>query len=199
MTGSDQSVVSNQVFWTGLHRVEVIRFAQPVDEEYWVKKLVPDRCLETYTCFDFIEDPKGLKLHHLYVNWKERGAVDYSPLWKAAVNGAQDTHSVPALGTHNSLPTVGVLWWIAPGESLSFSADVASTLHKRVYGVMPSAAWVRNLPRGAIDCTPLARTNSDARVRTVRVEVGEGDDHGFVELMVGEWVPERFVVVGVSG
>jgi len=164
MTGSDQSVVSNQVFWTGLHRVEVIRFAQPVDEEYWVKKLVPDRCMETYTCFDFLEDPKGLKLHHLYVNWKERGAVDYS-------NWVNSDSSLPV--------TVGVLWFIAPGESLSFSADVASTLHKRVYGVMPSAAWVRKMPAGAKD-----------------FEVGEGADQGILTLKIGEWVPERFVVVG---
>jgi hypothetical protein len=48
---------------------------------------------------------------------------------------------------------------------------------------MPSVAWVKKLP---------------AKAQTV-IEVGEGDDHVMLELRVGEWVPERFVVVGVPG
>ena len=181
---TDQTVVSDLIFWTGLHRVEVIRFGKPVDEAAAAQRLVPGRCRESVTMFDWVEDEKGLNLHHLYVNWKERGAVDYSGEEWAR-------HAVPL--------RYGVLWYIAPGESLSFSADVAADLYRQRFGVMPSAAWVRKMPRGSIDRTPLARTNSDARVHKNRVSVGEGADAGFVELMVGEWVPERFVVVGVSG
>ncbi|PKN97986.1 MAG: hypothetical protein CVU42_13770 [Chloroflexi bacterium HGW-Chloroflexi-4] len=167
---SDESVVSNIIFWTGLHRVEIIRFAQPVDEDYWVKKLVPDRCMETYTCFDWVEDPKGLKLNHLYVNWKERGAVDFST-WLGI--GLPD----------DLIPPVkkAVLWYGEPGEGLYFSIDMAATLHKRAYGVMPSTAWVRTQPLKA----------------KKRIDVGEGADQGTVELMNGLWVPERFVVVGI--
>lgn len=168
---NEGSVISNVVFWTGLHRVEVIRFGQAVDEELWIKKLVPDRCLETVTCFDWVEEPGTLNLHHLFINWKQRGAVRYSS-WKDA---ELPNELVPPVDR-------AVLWNVEPGEGLYFSIDVAATLYKHVFGEMPSAAWVRMLPRGS----------------KKKIEVGEGEDQGFLELMTGEWVPERFVVVGVS-
>ena len=172
---TDEKVISDLIFWTGLHRVELIRFGRPVDEDAAVKELVPDVSQESITMFDWIEDPEGLKLHHLFVNWKERGAVDFSQI-REVQEGAGAS---PA----RTMPNFGILWWIAPGESLSFSADVAATVHKRSFGCMPSAAWVRRLPAGAPNV----------------IEVGEGDDHVMLELRVGEWVPERFVVVGVPG
>jgi len=172
MINTDEKVVSDLVFWTGLHRVEVIRFGRPVDEEA-AMLLAPDVSRETVTMYDWIEDPEGLKLHHLFVNWKERGAVDFSEMIDKS-DGGQG----------RALPLrYGVLWWIAPGETISFSADVAATVHKRRFGAMPSAAWVRKLPAGAQGL----------------IEVGEGDDHVMLELRVGEWVPERFVVVGIPG
>lgn len=170
----DEKVISDLIFWTGLHRVELIRFGRPVDEDAAVKELVPDVSQESITMFDWIEDPEGLKLHHLFVNWKERGAVDFVE-W---VNSWANSHS-PLQGP----PSVGVLWWIAPGESLSLSADVAATVHKRSFGCMPSVAWVKRLPTGAQEV----------------IEVGEGDDHVMLELRTGDWVPERFIVVGNPG
>jgi hypothetical protein len=160
----DEKVISDLIFWTGLHRVEVIRFGRPVDEDAAAKTLVPDVSQESVTMFDWIEDPEGLKLYHLYVNWKERGAVDFSKIKDCPIR-------------------YGILWYIDKGESISFSADVAATVHKRSFGCMPSASWVRRLP---------------AKAQTV-IEVGEGDDHMMLELRTGDWVPERFVVVGNPG
>jgi hypothetical protein len=163
--------------------VELIRFGRPVDEDAAVKVLVPDVSQESVTMFDWIEDPEGLKLHHLFVNWKERGAVDFRNVKEVLLTNCVRSQDSPAsgLGTPaNGIPSVGVLWWIAPGESLSFSADVAATVHKRSFGCMPSVAWVKKLP---------------AKAQSV-IEVGEGDDHVMLELRTGDWVPERFVVVG---
>jgi len=173
---TDEKVISDQIFWTGLHRVELIRFGKPVDENLWSKKLVPDVSWESLTMFDWIEDPKGLKLHHLYVNWKERGAVDFTRIFGLD----QNDFDIVKLGFVP--PVVGVLWWIAPGESLSFSADVAATMHKKMFGVMPSTAWVRMIPKNAKD-----------------IQVGEGADQGKLVVKTGDWVPERFVVVGNPG
>ena len=185
---TDEKVISDLIFWTGLHRVELIRFGRPVDEDAAVKELVPDVSQETVTMFDWIEDPEGLKLYHLFLNWKERGAVDFSQI-REVQEGAGAS---PA----RTMPNFGILWWIAPGESLSFSADVAATVHKRSFGCMPSVAWVRRLPASAY--TSRTERSGAQRPRTV-IEVGEGDDHVMLELRTGDWVPERFVVVGVPG
>jgi len=179
----DEKMVSDVVLANGLHKTEVIRFAQPVDVDAWVEKLVPDHSLDTWTYWDFVEDPKGLKLNHLYLYWRQRGPVDFTQIRQSLAEGTLDTLSVPVQGTHsNLLPQVGVLWWIAPGESLSFSADVAATVHKKKFGRMPSTAWVRALPKGAKD-----------------IQVGEGADQGKLVVKTGDWVPKRFVVVGIPG
>jgi hypothetical protein len=174
MLNSDEKLVSEVVSSRGLHTAKIIRFARPVDEEAWIERLIPDYARSTYTFWDDVEDPGGLNCHLLFLHWKERGAVDFREI-KEVQEGAGAS---PA-----RTPSVGVLWWIAPGESLSFSADVAATVHKRSFGCMPSVAWVRKLPAKAQKA----------------IEVGEGDDHVMLELKTGDWVPERFVVVGVPG
>lgn len=178
LMNTDEKMVSDVVLANGLRKVEVIRFAKPVEVDAWVEKMVPDHSMDTWTFWDFVEDPTGLKLNHLYLYWRQRGPVDFSRLPGSEVK-------------------YGVLWWIEKGESLSFSADVAATLHKRWCGRMPSTAWVKKLPANANTSRTQEQRCSGAQKPRVLIEVGEGDDHVMLELRVGDWVPERYVVVGI--
>lgn len=168
----DETMVSDVILANGLRKVDIIRFGQLVDVDEWAKKLVPGDSWDTWSYWDFVEDPTGLKLSHLYLFWKSRGPVSYRKLKQELVNDPLHCQEV--------IPDYGILWWIEKGESVSFSADVAATLYKQTYGLMPSAAWVKKLPIGAKDV----------------IEVGEGDDHVMLVLQVGDWVPDRYVVVG---
>lgn len=159
-------VAANTVSAYGLHEVELISLGAAPRMEDLQAQFVPDVGLESLFRMQWIEDPKGLKLYHLHFWWQERGVVDFS--------------RVVDLATGRSTLRLAVLWYVAPGERLSFAADVAAFLHKRELGVMPSVAWVRKMPAGAPDA----------------FEVGEGDDHVMLELRQADWVPERFVVVG---
>lgn len=155
-------VATNTVSAYGLHEVELISLGAAPRVETLAAAYVPDHARESLFRMAWVEDPKGLSLHHVHLWWQERGVVDF-----------RARSSVPL--------RLAVLWFIAPGERLSFSADVAAFLHKRELGVMPSTAWVRKVPAGGHDM----------------IEVGEGEDHVMLELRQADWVPERFVVVGV--
>lgn len=158
-------VAANTVSSYGLHEVELISLTFPRMEDLQVQ-YVPDHARESMFRMRWVEDPKGLALQHVHFWWQERGVVDFS--------------RVVDLATGRSPLRLAVLWFVAPGERLSFAADVAAFLHKRELGMNPSVAWVRKVPSGAPEV----------------FEVGEGEDHVMLELRQAEWVPERFVVVG---
>ena len=169
-----EKVLSNMVLANGLHRMEFIRFGAPVAIDALAEELVPEVAQETWTWHEWVEDPKGLCCHHAYLYWRERGLVDFSLVINAM--GERATGRSPL----QKIPNVGILYWIAPGERVSFAADVAATVHQRMLGVMPSTAWVRELPAKA----------------PKRIEVGEGKDHAWLDVCAGDWVPAGYVVVG---
>lgn len=176
-------VAANTVSAYGLHEVELISLGAAPRMEDLQAQYVPDHARESMFRLRWVEDPKGLGLQHVHFWWQERGVVDFSRVKEVLGTLCVPAQDSPASGLRreHGLPLrYAVLWWIGPGERLSFAADVAAFLHKRELGTMPSVAWVRKMPAGAPDA----------------FEVGEGDDHVMLELRQADWVPERFVVVG---
>lgn len=170
---TDEKIVSDGISYRGYREVHVMRYGQPANElawaQAWAAAKCPDFAQEFLTYYVRPDVNEKLNYWHLTLWWNAREVVEFSKNFP------------------NYVLKYGVLWWIGEGETVSFAVDCAATLYQQKFGRMPSTAWVRVLPKGAKEVIELGvgEHRSPLRLAQAPIKLGQGD-----------WVPERFVVVG---
>jgi len=155
----DERVIQNDVTVHGLRRLHVVRMGRPVDMEHWMGSSVVMYGLDTLQRHTSYEPDLGV--HHLYMWWHAREPMKFCvPVAKVEV--------------------AGVMWWIGQGERMSAAIDLAATRHWLEYGTWPSAAYVREIPRGATAWVEIL----DEHNRAIRVRLAKAD-----------WAPKRVLMI----
>ena len=126
--------------------------------------------------------------------------------WLLMVPGEAREHAViyrrvePGLNMHHMLITwnaremvemqntplrFGVWWWIENGERMSHAIDMAASLFKIRTGEYPTRCWVKELPKNAPDSYEIEGFSNEPPTKPVT-------------LRMADWIPERFVCVGIE-
>jgi hypothetical protein len=149
---ADEQLVETSISARGLAGAHIIRYNLVPNLEAWREKIVPGELREL--CTHHYRYEEDLKTYHLYLWWSARNLVQFGQVKDAPVD-------------------VCVLWWIAPGETISQAARAAAELHLASVGQAATHVWIQKMPKDA-----------------------KSDIDGMV-VEAGGWVPDRFVVVGI--
>lgn len=153
----DEVLVENVISNYGLRQVHVIRQGNPVDALPW-SEMVPEDAWELKNLYAIHEEE--LDVHHLYVVWNARELVDLSKRAGAPLR-------------------YGVLWFIAPGETVSWAVELAACRYERIFHRWPTRAWMLKVDA--------------AYPEEILLDCGE-----LLKLEQGAWMPqERYVCVGI--
>lgn len=133
---------------------------KPVNVDNWAE-LVPGDAIDDVTVKRQVED--GLGVHHAWILWHAREVV--------VLDG-----EIPDNAVHGEV----VLWWVAPGERLSWNIDLAATLYWLKLGESPREVFIRKLPANC-PCELEVQLSNKLRVS--------------LALKEALWAPTRFVVV----
>ena len=152
----DEILVENAISQYGLRQMHVIRQGRPVDPHPWVER-VPDDARDLVGLYQVRED--ALDMYHLYVVWNARELVD--------------------LGKTKAPLRYGVIWFVADGETASWTIEVAACAYERIMKRWPTVAWMQKVPV--------------SYPKKLTLDCGE-----MIQIDQGCWVPqERYVVVGI--
>lgn len=162
----DETVMEDVITSRGLRTLHIMRRGQPVNPFAWAQKWIDAKVPEECQSKDLLQwhvtregDP-ALDYWHLTLYWNAREMIEFGRGWQDA-----------AL-------RYGVLWYIAPGESVTPAAKTAATLYVIHTGRIATGLWLRHEP-----------AHKPTRVET---------DYGPLQVVTGQdWVPERYLVVGV--
>jgi hypothetical protein len=152
----DEILVEDVISQFALRQLHVIRQGRPVDPHPWVER-VPDDASDLVKLYQVHE--KELDMYHLYVVWNARELVDLS-LIKAPLRYA-------------------VVWFVADGETASWTIEVAACAYERIFKRWPKVAWLQKV----LSHYP----------KELRLDCGE-----VIRVEQADWVPqERYVCVGI--
>lgn len=152
----DEILVENAISQFALRQIHVIRQGKKVDPLPWVER-VPDDARELMKLFRVYEEE--LDVHHLYLVWNARELVDLSRT-AAPVRYA-------------------VVWFVADGETASWTIEVAACAYERIFKRWPKVAWLQKV----LSHYP----------KELRLDCGE-----LIQVEQADWVPqERYVCVGI--
>lgn len=174
------NIVEDLLSEYGLRVLHVIDFTGPVKIAELEEK-IPIECRELTTYYPGVDH--DLKMFHLHAAWQARELVDFSRVREVPAARKIATAQTQRLAmTGKAEVRYGVLWYIAKGETMSASIELAAAMYQAQVGWMPTVVWMRKRPAGAPE--------------TYEMVIEEGKVLN-LPLQEGTWVPERFIVAGI--
>lgn len=158
----NEKLIENSISKFGLRTLHYIKFGSQVDARVGMG-LIPGEAIDLVRIHRSVEEPLGI--HHLFYTWQAREMIEFQ----------------------NQPVRYAVLWWIAKGENMSWSIELASCLYKVLMGRYPKTVWVNRTPKSAPETYMIRGIEKKQLVMNSPVQLKEAF-----------WVPERFVCAGIE-
>lgn len=198
------NIVEDTVSVYGLRVMHGLSFQTPiaVDE---MKALVPQDCKELASFYTVVE--RELGMFHMYAAWNVREMVDFSKVLSANSKTKGIAAAQPTRLAMTNIIRYGVLWYInlKAGETMSLAIELAAEEYKRQTGNYPTAVWMRKRPATAPEVYTMV---NEVPTHELHLSLRSGAQRSrrsfagsprqlLLPLLETDWVPEKFIVVGI--
>jgi hypothetical protein len=127
------AVLESDMSRFGLRRYHIAQMGKDLNPADWFAMIPPEVDRRDIKVNQYVEDPNGLDVHHLWLHWPVREVIRMMPADRA-------------------WQQMSAWWWLGTSDSVypvSLAVDCAATLYRRSVGSWPVKAGIWALPKNA--------------------------------------------------